>query len=97
MTKPTKPPDAAVLAWIEAELHEDKREPGWMTVREIAYATGRNITEVVSRLEKGVNCGVVKKKNARVQTPRGKRIVAVYNVQEPGNGESKKAATRGRR
>ena len=94
----TKPNDAAVLAWIEAELHEDAREPGWMTIREIMYATGRNYNEVTSKLEYGIGQGVVRKKMARVQTQHGKRVVAVYNVQESANGKAAAAADgRGRR
>jgi len=86
----SKPNDAAVLAWIESELHEDKREPGWMTIREIMFATGRNYNEVTSKLDYGVGQGIVQKKMARVQTQHGKRIVAVYNVQEPANGKAAK-------
>jgi len=86
----SKPNDAAVLAWIEAELHEDKREPGWMTIKEIMFATGKTYGEVFAKLETGLGQGVVQKKTVRLQTKQGKRMVAVYNVQERPNGKAKK-------
>jgi hypothetical protein len=71
-TKQTKPPDAAVIAWVAQQCREDAREPGWMTIQEIVAATGAPQSSVFSQLRRGVREGRVKCKTVRIVTGSGK-------------------------
>jgi hypothetical protein len=71
-TKQTKPPDAAVIAWVAQQCREDAREPGWMTIQEIVAATGAPQSSVYSQLRRGIREKRVQWKMVRIVSGSGK-------------------------
>ena len=95
----SKPTDAAVVQWIIDNATEDVREPGWLTIAEIAEASGTDFKLVRAALERGARDGDVKKKIARVTDSTHRiRPTAVYYVPGADNGKAEPATNgRGRR